>query len=219
MAPASLVMIVMAPFLGRLTDKTGGKWILVSGLTLFAVGMGWVLIAGTDSTWQDFLAPLIVAGLGMGGTLAPLTTVAMREVDPRMAGAASGMLNTVRQVGSVIGTAAVGALLQARLASSLTSQATIGSAALPGQLQRLATEVFSQGYVLAMRWTMVMPIAVVVLAAASCLAIRNRTAAPDGPAGAGERSGQMAGTISSPGSLGSLGSSGQSPGSSSGTAS
>ena len=143
----------------------------------------------------------------------------MREVDQRMAGAASGMLNTVRQVGSVIGTAAVGALLQARLASSLTSQATIGSAALPGQLQRLATEVFSQGYVLAMRWTMVMPIAVVVLAGASCLAIRNRTAAPDGPAGAGERSGQMAGTISSPGSLGSLGSSGQSPGSSSGTAS
>jgi hypothetical protein len=41
--------------------------------------------------------------------------------------------------------------------------------------------VFSQGYVLAMRWTMVMPIAVVVLAAASCLAIKNRTSAPAGP--------------------------------------
>ena len=187
----------------------------------------------------------------------PLTTVAMREVDPRMAGAASGMLNTVRQVGSVIGTAAVGALLQNRLASSLTSQAIIRSAALPAQyrapfvagfrqaatsglltggsgssaaargppaalaaqLQRLGTEVFSQGYVLAMRWTMVMPIAVVVLAAASCLAIRNRTVAPAGPAGAGAGSGQMAGTISSPGSLGSLDSSDQSPGSSSGTAS
>jgi EmrB/QacA subfamily drug resistance transporter len=258
MAPASVVMIFMAPFLGRLTDKTGGKWILVSGLTLFAVGMGWVvLIAGTHSSWQDFLAPLIVAGLGMGGTFAPLTTVAMREVDPRMAGAASGMLNTVRQVGSVIGTAAVGALLQNRLASSLVSQATIRSAALPAayrapfvsgfrqaaatglltggsgnpaasrgvpaalaaQLQRLGAEVFSQGYVLAMRWTMVMPIAVVVLAAASCLAIRNRTPAPADADGAdGSGSGQMAGTISSPGSLGSLGSSGQSPGSSSGTA-
>ena len=40
MAPASVVMIFMAPFLGRLTDKIGGKWILVSGLTLFAVGHG-----------------------------------------------------------------------------------------------------------------------------------------------------------------------------------
>ena len=74
--------------------------------------------------------------------------------------------------------------------------------------------MFSQGYVLAMRWTMVMPIAVVALAAASCLAIRNRTAAPADPAGAD--AGQMAGTISSPGSLGS---SGQDPGSSSGTVS
>jgi EmrB/QacA subfamily drug resistance transporter len=251
MAPASLVMIFVAPFLGRLTDKTGGKYILMSGLSLFAIGMGWlVLIANTHSQWQDFLAPLIVAGLGMGGTFAPLTTVAMREVDPRMAGAASGVLNTVRQVGSVIGTAAVGALLQNRLASSLASQATIASAALPAQargpfvsgfrqaaasglltgggpgagaaprgtppalaaqLQRLGAEVFSQGYVLAMRWTMVMPIAVVALAAASCLLIRNRAAGQDRTAA--EEPGQMAGTISSPGS------SGQSPGSSSGTTS
>ena len=112
-----------------MTDKTGGKYILMSGLSLFAIGMGWVvLIAGPHSTWQDFLGPMIVAGLGMGGTFAPMTTVAMREVEPRMAGAASGMLNTVRQVGSVIGTAAVGALLQNRLVSALSSQAAIASA-------------------------------------------------------------------------------------------
>src|SRR5207302_9830879 len=132
LAPSSLVMIFVAPFLGKLTDKTGGKYILICGLTLFAVGMGWVvLIATPHSTWYDFLPALIVAGLGMGGTFAPLTTVAMREVDPRMAGAASGVLNTTRQVGSVIGTAAVGALLQNRLVAALTSQATIRSAALP----------------------------------------------------------------------------------------
>jgi arginyl-tRNA synthetase len=60
----------------------------------------------------------------MGCTFAPLITVAMRNIDPRMAGAASGVLNTVRQVGLVIGTAAVGALLQNRLVSSMTSQAS-----------------------------------------------------------------------------------------------
>jgi EmrB/QacA subfamily drug resistance transporter len=257
MAPASLVMIFVAPFLGRLTDKIGGKYILICGLSLFALGMGWaVLIATPHSAWYDFLPALIVAGLGMGGTFAPMTTTAMRDVDPRMAGAASGLLNTTRQVGSVIGTAAVGALLQNRLVASLTSQATISSAVLPAsargpfvsgfrqaaasglltggsagsapgttgnvpaalaaELRRLAAEVFAQGYVLAMRWTMVMPIAVVALAAVSCLAISNkadgqgRMAAPEADAG------QMAGTISSPGPSGSLG---NSPGSSSGTAS
>src|SRR6266550_2762751 len=145
LAPSSLVMIAVAPFLGRLTDKTGGKYILICGLTLFAVGMGWVvLIATPHSTWYDFLPALIVAGLGMGGTFAPLTTVAMREVDPRMAGAASGVLNTTRQVGSVIGTAAVGALLQNRLAASLTSQASIRSAGLPAPVREHFVSGFRQ---------------------------------------------------------------------------
>ena len=253
MAPSSVVMIAVAPFLGRLTDKIGGKYILVSGLTLFAIGMGSaILIATPDSTWQDFLGPLIVAGLGMGGTFAPLTTVAMRRVEPWMAGAASGVLNTSRQVGSVIGTATVGALLENRLVASLTSQATVRSAGLPAQargrfisgfhqaaatgllsgspansgaggsrgvspalaaeLRRLAAEVFTHGYVLAMRWTMVFPIAVVALAAISCLAIKQE-AGPARAAAQDPENAQMAGTISSSGS------SGQSPGSASGIAS
>jgi EmrB/QacA subfamily drug resistance transporter len=256
MAPSSVVMIALAPGLGRLTDKIGGKYILLTGLTLFGAGMGWaVLIATPHSAWYDFLAPMIVAGLGMGGTFPPMTTTAMRDVEPRMAGAASGVINTTRQVGSVIGTAAVGALLQNRLVSSLTSRATAASASLPpqvrgpfvngfrqaassgligapagsaapagtspglaAQLRRLGTEVFGQGYVHAMRWTMVLPITVVALAAASCLLLRNK-ASGQGPATVADASagpGQMAGTISSPGSSGSLG---QSPGSSSGTAS
>jgi len=247
MAPASLVMILLAPFLGRATDKIGGKYILICGLSLFAIGMGWVvLVAQADSGWQDFLAPLIVAGIGMGGTFAPMTTTAMREVQPAMAGAASGTLNTVRQVGSVIGTAAVGALLENRLASSLTAQATSRSGALPAharaqfisgirqaatsgligggpgsaapkgtppalaaELSKLGAEVFTHGYVLAMRWTMVMPIAVVVLAAVSCLAMRSGTGGQDRTVAA--EASQMAGTISSPGSSGSAGNSPGSP--------
>jgi EmrB/QacA subfamily drug resistance transporter len=250
MAPSSLIMIIIAPFMGRLTDKVGGKYILMSGLTLFAVGMGWaVLIAGPSSRWQDFLAPLIVAGAGMGATFAPLTTTAMREVEPQLAGAASGVLNTVRQVGSVIGTAAVGALLENRLVSSLTAQATTRSAGLPGpvrasfisgfrtsaasgliggqggptarpgtskalaaELQRLGAEVFRHGFVTAMRWTMVMPIAVVLLAAVSCFLLRSGVGGPAAPASPEAESGQMAGSISSPGS------SGHSPGSSPDTA-
>ena len=132
MAPASLISMFVAPVAGRMTDKIGGKYILMSGLTLFAVGMGWMaLIARPDSSWPSFLLPLIVAGIGMGCMFAPLITVAMRNIDPQLAGAASGVLNTVRQVGLVIGTAAVGALLQNRLVSSMTSQATARSAALP----------------------------------------------------------------------------------------
>jgi EmrB/QacA subfamily drug resistance transporter len=136
MAPASLVSMFVAPVAGRMTDKIGGKFILMSGLILFGAGMGWIaLIAHPNSAWTAFLAPLIVAGLGMGCIFAPLVTVAMRNIEPRMAGAASGVLNTVRQVGLVIGTATVGALLQNRLVSSISSEASTKSAALPPQVR------------------------------------------------------------------------------------
>src|SRR6516165_9335538 len=136
MAPASLMSMFIAPVAGQTTDKIGGKYILMSGLTLFGVGMGWLaLIAQPGSSWLIFVAPLVVAGLGMGCIFAPMVTVALRNIDPRMAGAASGVLNTIRQVGLVIGTAAVGALLQNRLVSAITAEASTRSAALPPQVR------------------------------------------------------------------------------------
>jgi EmrB/QacA subfamily drug resistance transporter len=136
MAPASLVSLFVAPAAGRLTDKIGGKYILMPGLILFAVGIGWIgLIAKPDSNWPVFVAPLLVAGLGMGCIFAPLVTTAMRNVKPQLAGAASGVLNTIRQVGLVIGTAAVGALLQNRLVSAMTSQANARTGALPPEVR------------------------------------------------------------------------------------
>jgi len=132
MAPASLMSMFIAPVAGRTTDKIGGKFILMSGLILFGTGMAWLaLIAHPASSWPTFVAPLIVAGIGMGCIFAPMVTVAMRNIDPRVAGAASGVLNTVRQVGLVIGTATVGALLQNRLVSSIATEASARSAALP----------------------------------------------------------------------------------------
>src|SRR5262244_3823925 len=67
LAPASLISVFVAPAAGKLTDKIGGKYILMSGLILFAGGMSWIaLIAEPNSNWPVFLAPLIIAGLGMG---------------------------------------------------------------------------------------------------------------------------------------------------------
>jgi EmrB/QacA subfamily drug resistance transporter len=134
MAPMSVVSMFIAPVAGRLSDKIGGKYILMAGLTLYAVGMAWiVLIAGTTTNWPAFLPCWIVAGVGVGGVFAPMATEAMRGVEPRMAGAASGVYNTVRQIGSVVGSAAMGALLQNQLASSLRHEATVRAAGLPPQ--------------------------------------------------------------------------------------
>ena len=137
MAPASVVAMFVAPVAGRMTDKIGGKFILLTGLVLFACGMGAIaLIAQTTSAWYDFLAPQFFAGIGIGCTFAPLTTIAMRNVQPMMAGAASGVFNTTRQVGTVIGTAGVGALLQNRLIAGFTSQIHTLAGHLPAAEQQ-----------------------------------------------------------------------------------
>ena len=132
LAPMSLTSMVFAPFAGRLADRIGGKYILTTGITLFTIGFGtFTYVAGPDSTWLTFLLPAMIAGAGMGMTFAPMTTVAMRNISPRVAGAASGVLNTTRQLGAAIGSAVMGALLQNHLATTLRDQAVSHAASLP----------------------------------------------------------------------------------------
>jgi EmrB/QacA subfamily drug resistance transporter len=204
MAPASVIAMFVAPVAGRMSDRIGGKYILMSGLLLFAGGMGSIaLIAQPNSAWYTFLAPQIVAGIGIGCTFAPMTTEAMRSVNPMMAGAASGVFNTTRQVGTVIGTAGIGALLQNRLIAGFIDQIQQRGASLPAAARDklvagfqsaakgglevgsghraggLAGEIFTNGFVQAMRPTILVPILFLVAAAASCIFIK-RTGASAG---------------------------------------
>jgi EmrB/QacA subfamily drug resistance transporter len=147
MMPMSLVSMLVAPFAGRMADRMGGKYILMLGLTLFAAGMGWVdWRADIDSTWLTFLPGLVVGGIGLGCTFAPLATVAMRNIRPQVAGAASGVLNTTRQVGGAIGGAVVGAVLQNRLAVALHDQAVAFAAQLPPQVPEQFRQRFIEGF-------------------------------------------------------------------------
>jgi EmrB/QacA subfamily drug resistance transporter len=144
LAPMSLTSMFTAPFAGRFADKVGGKWILTTGISLFTVGFGWLAyVAGPDSTWVNFLGPAIVAGAGMGMTFAPMTTIAMRNISPQMSGAASGILNTTRQLGAAIGSAVVGAILQNQLATTLHNQAIAHANALPESFRAQFIAAFS----------------------------------------------------------------------------
>src|SRR3989442_976000 len=144
-APLSLVSMFVAPFSGRLADRFGGKYFLMAGLVLFATGTGLLFVlASLDSTWQTFVAPLMVAGLGMGCVFAPMTAVAMKDVAMRDTGAASGGFNTMRQLGAVVGSAVIGAVLQAQLAIDLPAQAAAKSGQLPPQFRDQFVNGFAQ---------------------------------------------------------------------------
>ncbi|HEX4723477.1 MAG TPA: DHA2 family efflux MFS transporter permease subunit [Pseudonocardiaceae bacterium] len=130
--PMSVVSGMVAPFAGKLSDRLPGKYVALVGFAALAVGVGWLAL-DTEvgaSPWR-FVPALAVAGIGIGCVFSPLANLATSAVDPPMMGAASGVFNTTRQVGGVLGSAAIGVLLQARLTVSMHAAAVASAASLP----------------------------------------------------------------------------------------
>lgn len=134
--PLSIVMAFTAPLAGRLTDRLGGRILLVGGSGLMAIGLGGLaLLESLSATWLTFVVPLACYGLGMGCVTAPTLTVAINDVTPTLAGAASGLFNASRQVGGAIGAAVVGAVLQKQLVSNMQTGAGAAATQLPSSVR------------------------------------------------------------------------------------
>ncbi|HEX3647507.1 MAG TPA: DHA2 family efflux MFS transporter permease subunit, partial [Pseudonocardiaceae bacterium] len=130
--PMSLVSGVVAPFAGRLSDRLSGKYVAMFGFAALTAGVVWLALSIEvgSSAWR-LVPALIVCGVGIGCVFSPLANLATSTVPlPRM-GAASGVFNTTRQVGGVLGSAAIGVLLQARLVPSMHDAAVTAAAQLP----------------------------------------------------------------------------------------
>jgi EmrB/QacA subfamily drug resistance transporter len=141
----TVVMVATGPVAGRLTDRIGGRAILMAGFGLVAAGIaGMAAVESETATSLTFVLPLAVMGLGLGCVIAPLTTEALREVPAVLTGAASGTLNTSRQVGAAIGAAVVGgAVLQHQLTSALHDRAVSAAAQLPPAVRARFVEGFA----------------------------------------------------------------------------
>jgi len=151
MSPLSVVIIFAAPAAGWLSDRLGSKWIVAAGMFLLAFGIGWM--AGL-TPWQEkltpetsassLIVPFIIAGIGIGLGVAPVTAAVMATAPPDRVGNASGVLSTMRQFGSLLGIAILGAVLQNRIVANVTSGLeTIGG--IPAEVKRRILEGLEGG--------------------------------------------------------------------------
>jgi MFS family permease len=127
-----LVSTLVAGAGGKLADKYDGKYFLAAGLVLFAAGVALVAqVADADTTTAQLILPLAVMGAGTGFTFAPLFALAFTDLDPQMSGAASGVINTAQEMGGLIATAIVGAVLQNRLVANMRAWVDEQAQAIP----------------------------------------------------------------------------------------
>jgi EmrB/QacA subfamily drug resistance transporter len=165
LVPMPLTLMLVGPIAGRLADRVDIKFILMGAMLVAAVGVGWLIASvSTTATSATFIPPLVVTGAGLGCGFAVVMTVGMRGIAPQLAGAASGVLNTCRQVGGAMGGAIAVALVQSRLS-------LVG----PGQVTAYSLD-YANTFVGAFRATLVVPVLLLLLAALSCLLLRRQTA-------------------------------------------
>jgi MFS family permease len=118
-----LTIIVGAQTAGRLVTDWGPRRVLMMGLTLTTGGFFWLAQLSASSSYAAGVLPAsLLTTFGAGLCFTPLAAAATSGVPPTLAGLASGVLNTSRQIGGSIGLAALATLATARTKDVLAAQ-------------------------------------------------------------------------------------------------
>jgi len=106
LVPWTATLLVVAPLAGVLADLVGGRPVVVAGLGLQAVGLGWVaLVAEPGVGYLALLPALVLGGIGVSAAIPVVQSVIVSAVDEADIGKASGSSNTVQELGGVLGVA------------------------------------------------------------------------------------------------------------------
>ncbi len=155
LVPMAVLSGVLAPMMGKFSDRVDPKWIAFSGFAIITIALAlYVVLITPDVALWVLLLPSALLGIGMSGIWAPLASTATRNLPRSQAGAGSGVYTMTRQLGSVLGSAAIAALLNARLSAELpgfdaAEQASARSGgALPPELTEGYAAAMSQSLML-----------------------------------------------------------------------
>ena len=109
--PMTILIILVAPVAGKLSDRYGSRWLMSIGMVLLSAQLLYFSQLGIDATFWNLLPALLVGGLGMAMTMTPTAAAAVRAVPVEKSGVGSAVLNAMRQVGGSVGIALMGAIV------------------------------------------------------------------------------------------------------------
>ncbi|HHW83231.1 MAG TPA: DHA2 family efflux MFS transporter permease subunit [Actinomycetales bacterium] len=171
LAPQAVISIVLAPVAGRLVDRHHPRTMTTIGLTGFTISLllFFLVLRAETPIWQ-ILAVATLMGASQSFTFGPLSTSANRNLPMHLAGGGSGVFNTTRQMGAVVGSAAIAVLMQMRIAANVGGSGEMPpvegmGAGLPPAIQGPMADAFAE--------SMLLPAAVVALGIIAVLFFEN----------------------------------------------
>ena len=144
--PTTVVIAVIAPLAGRLSDRFGPVWPMGTGLAILSVSMYLFSLIDISTTYNGLILPFVLMGAGIALVMSPMSTAAMNAVSVQKAGVASGVLQMSRMVGGTVGVAATGAIFQSLLGSGFDPASLIEA---PDAAQAAFVDALSSAMLLA----------------------------------------------------------------------
>ncbi len=121
--PVSLILFVLSPRFGKLASGTGPRLPMAIGPIVAGIGLLLLTRIGADPSYvADVLPGLLLFGLGLSATVAPLTATALDSVAERHAGVASGINNGVSRVAGLLAIAILGALISGQFGATIDEE-------------------------------------------------------------------------------------------------
>jgi EmrB/QacA subfamily drug resistance transporter len=140
--PVTLPLLVISPFAGRLYDRLGPRWLVASGTLLVGLGFLWNAILLDKQSYAWLVPGYFALGVGLALAMGPASTDTMNAAAAKLRGEASGVMQTMRQVGGTVGLAVMGTIVATVQTSDLTSnvEALGDTATQAAQLDQLLTD-------------------------------------------------------------------------------
>jgi EmrB/QacA subfamily drug resistance transporter len=158
--PMTVLIILVAPIAGKLSDRIGSRWLMTGGMTLLGIQLLYYSTLGTTANFWDLLPALLIGGVGMSLTMTPSAAAIIGSVPTDKAGVGSAVMNSMRQVGGSIGVALIGAIIAAKVGD------------------RRSPEAFVDGFSTALVVASVFAFAGAVVAAVTVRKVRHETPVP-----------------------------------------
>jgi EmrB/QacA subfamily drug resistance transporter len=141
--PISLLLFFLSPRFGAFTARVGPRLPMSAGPIVGGLGLLMLIRVGVNPSYATEILPaLIVFGLGLAATVAPLTTTVLNAVDEHNAGIASGVNNSIARVAGLLAIAVLGAVISAQFASTLDGK--LGNTPLSGQASHVVSSAKSR---------------------------------------------------------------------------